>query len=172
METKYPKAFFFVAQIDGKFWGELCLEVARYCGSIRAEGEIPLGWLRLYPQTNQSVTHRASEENGKESLELKLIHPRNLTARWPKHCHFFNGSSTFSKAHHFGALQPLVFESVHFPHFFFENGTWNPRDTWKNFWRWMEVVFNPSFFSSSAVSFLLKLIVLLTEEIRRAPPGM
>lgn len=49
--------FFFVS--DGKFWAKLAInKFARHCGPIRAEGEIPLGWLRLYPETNQSVTHR------------------------------------------------------------------------------------------------------------------
>ena len=29
-------------------------------------------------------------------------------------CHFLKGPVTFSKAHHFGALQPLVFGSIDF----------------------------------------------------------
>ena len=54
----WPVYFFFVDS-DGKFWAKLAInKFARHCGPIRAEGEIPLGWLRLHPETNQSVTHR------------------------------------------------------------------------------------------------------------------
>jgi len=45
-----------------------------------------------------------------EAWESQILHPRNLT----KNYHFLKPEiDTSSKAHHFGALQPLVFRGVY-----------------------------------------------------------
>ena len=38
--------------------------------------------------------------------------PQKSNELIPKNCHFLKGPVTFSKAHHFGALQPLVLGGV------------------------------------------------------------
>ena len=47
-------------------------------------------------------------------IETWLLHPQKSNELIPKHCPFFLGGVpvTFSKAHHFGALQRLVFGVV------------------------------------------------------------